>query len=466
LNVLEKQLSETNQDMKKASLYGAPSGDRSLKAAVCLLMVVLSAFFGGLVFFGGTVLAADPPQREVVIDTITVDGLERTKLFVVRRELLVKEGQTASIALVEESIQRLRNTGLFRKVGYDLVAANGDATEVDLQITVDEKWTTLPIFSFARGGGTYRLVLGAFDDNLLGRYIGIGGQYVRLGDANSFYGWLYHPRLFGQRLRGGIDVGTRNRIYTLFDDTGEVGGGFTRNRFTLGTYLRKEWLWWLRTQASFRWVNDDFSFDLLSPAVEALQRARGLPEPSHALVGGLSLILGRIDQDNYVLDGTLLSLTFEHANDAIGSSDSLTKLLGGLSHFESLPWKSNLSLRLAAGTSEVDAIHHRFYLGGLDAIRGFSSDRFVGEHYWLGNLEFRIPSVDTRWFVLQHVFFADAAGVGDDIGQAASLSGASAGLGLRILVPKIHGFVARVDYAFALDGDAANPLSLGGGQFF
>jgi outer membrane protein assembly factor BamA len=431
-----------------------------------------------LVYPSGDALAAEISEQDVYIDSITIEGLARTKPFVVRRELLVREGQVASAQIVEESVQRVRNTGLFRKVDYQLLPVQSgtveedrdepaaDVASIELKITVDEKWTTLPIMSFSRGGGTYRLILGAFDDNFLGRYIGVGGQYERLGDANSFYGWLHHPRLFGQRLLGGIDVGTRNRIFTLYDSSGDLNGGFLLNRFTIGSHVRKEWLWWLRTQASLRWIEDDFSFDLLSPSVEAMQRERGLPAPSHALTAALSVMLGRIDQHSYLLDGSLFSLSLAHANDAIGSSYTQTKALAGFSHFETFPWKSNLAFRAAAGVSDVDVIHRRFYLGGLDAIRGFASDRFAGEHYWLTSLEFRIPSVDTRWFVLQHLFFVDAAGLSDDFGDLAQLSGASAGVGLRLIVPKIHGFIARIDYAFALDGDASNPLSLGGGQFF
>ncbi|QDG54714.1 hypothetical protein FIV42_29410 [Persicimonas caeni] len=408
----------------------------------------------------------------IFVDTVTIEGLERTEPYVVRRELIVEEGETASVDSIEESVQRVRNTGLFRKVRYELVDVQTTKVLPEgvraaaLQISVDEKWTTLPIFSFNRGGGTYRLIVGAFDDNLLGHYIGVGGQYERLGEANSFYGWLYHPRMFGQRLRGGIDVGTQNRGYTLYDADGEVDGGFLLNRFTVGTYLRKEWLWWFRTQLSLRYVNDDFSYNRLSPTIEELQRERGLPPESHATIMSLSAMLGRIDQDNYLLDGTQFSVSLSHANENLGSTHTYTKLLAGVSHFETLPLNSNLAARLAAGTGDIDAIQHRFFLGGLDTVRGFANDRFAGEHYWLANLEYRIPSLDTRWVVLQHVVFADASGISTEFSNLAKLTGASTGIGLRFIVPKIQGFIARIDYALPLYGDITNPISLGGGQFY
>ena len=140
----------------------------------------------------------------VLIDAIEIAGLERTKPFVVHRELLVEEGETASRWALSESIQRVRNTGLFRKVTYELVESGPEKTGAyTLEIEVDERWTTLPMFQYSNGGGTYRLIAGAYDTNFLGRYLGLGGRYERLGETNSFYAWAYDPRAFDQRQRGG-----------------------------------------------------------------------------------------------------------------------------------------------------------------------------------------------------------------------------------------------------------------------
>ncbi len=409
------------------------------------------------------------------IQAIHIQGLERTEPFVIYRELLVAKGDSASKARIEESIQRVRNTGLFRKVTYKLVDTPGQhpvsslpegVSPVTLEIHIDERWTALPLLTFARGGGTYRLVVGAFDDNFLGRDIGIGAQYERLGSTNSFYGWAFNPRLFDQRLRAGIDVGSRNRTYTLYDQDGAVDGGFLLRRFTVGVYAQKEWLWWLRTKVGLRYNNDSFSYELLSDSLRSLQKQHGLPPPTQQLLGSVTGLLGRIDQDNYLVDGTLFSLSLEHANAALGSSQTMTDVLVGLSHFERFPLKINVGARLAGAVGDINAVQDRFYLGGLDGIRGFASDRFSGQSYWLGNFEFRIPSVDTRWLVLQHVVFVDAAGVSESLSGLATLSGASVGIGLRVIVPKIHDFVARFDYAFPLYGDTTTPLSFGGGQFF
>jgi len=180
----------------------------------------------------------------------------------------------------------------------------------------------------------------------------------------------------------------------------------------------------------------------------------------------VSATLGQLDSNRYLVDGTTLSASVTHANAQFGSSDSYRDLLLELNFFRTLPLHSTLGVRLASGFASTEMLHRRFYLGGLDALRGFASDRFSGNNYWLGNLEFRIPSVDSRWFLLQHIFFVDAAGVGENVSDIAALSGASAGLGVRIIVPKIQDFVIRVDYAFPIYDAVASPLGFGGGQFF
>ncbi|MFP4596663.1 MAG: BamA/TamA family outer membrane protein [Persicimonas sp.] len=403
----------------------------------------------------------------VLVEAITIGGLQRTKPHVVHRELQVSRGELASRARIAESIQRVRNTGLFREVTFELAEVTSeDDRAVTLHIEVDERWTALPMFQLSSGGGTYRLVTGAYDTNFLGRYLGIGGRYERLGETNSFYVWAYDPRAFDERLRLGVDLGSRNRTFALYGDDGLKSGGFLVEQFTVGASVEKEWRWWLRTAASVRFEHDDFSLSGISPDIADLQRERGLPEPAHFLSASLGASFGRIDQHNYNFEGTTVGVSLRHANAAIGSTHDEVKFGLSLKHFTRLPLNSNLGVRVAAKTSSAEAVHRRYYVGGLDSIRGFPHQRFAGEHYWQASAEYRIPSFDMRWFVLQHIAFVDAAGVSEDIGGFATVSGASAGVGVRVMVPKIQGLIARFDYAWPLDGHAPNALSVGGGQFF
>ena len=60
-------------------------------------------------------------DQTFIIDAVLIEGLFRTKTHVVMRELLFEEGEAATLGDVEESVQRLRNLGLFRIAEYQLL---------------------------------------------------------------------------------------------------------------------------------------------------------------------------------------------------------------------------------------------------------------------------------------------------------------------------------------------------------
>jgi hemolysin activation/secretion protein len=117
-------------------------------------------------------------------------------------------------------------------------------------------------------------------------------------------------------------------------------------------------------------------------------------------------------------------------------------------------------------TTTAEKRDRAIFLGGLGGVRGLADSRYFGKHVWLANAELRIPSLDMRWLALQHVIFLDAAGIDKRPSQFWSLRAASSGLGLRVISPKIHGMVARIDYAFSMVGDGPYALSFGAGQYF
>jgi outer membrane protein assembly factor BamA len=412
--------------------------------------------------------ATDCPRFEIV--AIDVEGLNWTEPYVVDREIIFDEGDTTTYAEVVESVRRIRNTHIFRKVEFELTpaenAGQGEPERARLDINVDERWTLRPVFSFNRGGGTYRLILGVLDINFLGRYLGVGARYERFGPTNSFLFWAYDPRFLGERLQVGVNAGTFNRIYTLYDDQGDFEGGFLMRRFDAGAYISREWVWWFETFFGMSFLMDTMSLDFISDDIAALQRDRGVPPDNRTLFFEVGGSLGRINEDNYNYDGQRLSLGVDVAHSALGSTHDVVRVDLSGAFFRELPLESNLAVRAATGFADSDLIEHRYFLGGLDAIRGFRHDRFRGEQYWLAGAEFRIPSLDYRWFVLQHVVFVDAAHVSKEPKDYFGLSGASAGVGVRVIIPKIDGFNARIDFAVPLYGHAPNPLSFGGGQFF
>lgn len=420
--------------------------------ALCLLFLCL---------FSTSAFADDAKSHN--IQELSILGLVRTHPDVVEDELTFTVPGEVTATQIEESIQRLRNLGIFRTADHTLEPHENGET---LVITVDEKWTLLPIFSLQSGGRLSSFLIGAFDVNLLGRYLEVGGRYQRLGDTNSFVAWFYDPRFLGERQFAGVDFWWSNRIRTLYDSSGEVDGGYLRLRRLARVFYSKEMSRDFQFGGGLTFQHDVFSYDLITDETRALQQENGLPRDTFATFLTGNLRLGRYDMDNYLVQGVRFSQSVSVTGPLLGSNFTSVESSSLVTAFQRFPNKQNVGGRLGLSMTSAEDIEQQFFVGGFDTVRGYLDSRFRGPFVWYGNAEYRVTSLDFPWFVLQHTAFVDATGVSERLRTVGRLSGASTGVGLRIMVPKIYSLVARVDYAFPLIGIHTSGLSFGAQQFF
>lgn len=424
--------------------------------------------------------------RTIRVEAIIMQGLERTHRKVVEREILFQEGGFASERQLKESVTRLLNLGIFREVTYELITQRVDGDDVGqkgryprrvVKFRFDERWTTLPAFRFAQGGGVTQFVVGLYDVNLLGRYLELGAQYDRLGYTDTFYDgdaansyvvWFRDPRFLDKFIWVGADLWSTKRIRTLYDGRGEAEGGFLLERLMLILRLEHEIDWWLRAGINLELMDDTFSYDFIPDERRQLQQQRfgALPKSGSAGVVRMSAKFGRVNQDDFNYDGMLFTQSLAHSDTLWGADFRFTQLESELRVYKKLPLRSNVALRLGLGFGNARQIQHLYYLGGLDRVRGFVDSRFRGSNYWSANAEYRVAPFVSRWLVLQPTAFIDAATTSDSARELTHLDAATAGLGLRIISPKIYRFVMRFDYAFALKDSADAAFSFGAQQFF
>ena len=82
------------------------------------------------------------------IENIIVKGMVKTQEHVIRREILVKEGQLFNSALVNRSREKIANLGFFKEVNLK-TAVGSDGTKMNLIIDVEEQ----PTGTISMGGG-------------------------------------------------------------------------------------------------------------------------------------------------------------------------------------------------------------------------------------------------------------------------------------------------------------------------
>lgn len=114
---------------------------------------------------------------------------------------------------------------------------------------------------------------------------------------------------------------------------------------------------------------------------------------------------------------------------------------------EAFPWLV-LAAQIRAGTIAGDAGYQfRFALGGSDSIRGYPSNRFRGDVFYLTQVEGRF--ILMRWLSL--ALFTAAADIADRTGADFRGPLLASGFGLRIGLPPDYVAKARLDFGFAND---------------
>jgi outer membrane protein assembly factor BamA len=400
-----------------------------------------------------------------LIHRIEIRGLYRTNPSIVRRELRFKEGARVSVAQLERAKLMLRNIGLFAAVDFEV---NNDI----LVITVLERWTVIPFFRIASGGGARQMIAGLYDINLFGRLVEAGGQYERLDQTNSGVLWFKNPRLFDEEISIFISLWDLTRQFVLYDSDPSAFreiAEYRLNRQRLSIALEKQWTPYFVTAAYFDRNLDHYAFveknerfidsdDLVT--IEKLK-------PSRVNLFGVGLRLGLVDNRNYLFDGTMLDNRLFISNTAMGSSHSFHSMQSDFLFFRTLPLLSTFGFRMRFATSSSQLLQYQYLVGGLDQIRGFANTRFLSSHYWLANIEYRIPSWQNSWFVLQNVAFLDLVGLGSkDSTTKLEPSAGSFGLGVRLLSPRVYRLNLRLDYAIPTLGKGVEPISFGVQQFF
>ncbi len=125
------------------------------------------------VAFNGKVVASIEVRVREIFDDPDISSLYRTankvkintREEVVRRELLLHEGDKFDDFLLKESERNLRQLGFLRQVSI-VPTSKGD--QIQLLVDVQDTWTFIPQFNYSSGTGRNKKSAGLAESNLLG----------------------------------------------------------------------------------------------------------------------------------------------------------------------------------------------------------------------------------------------------------------------------------------------------------
>ncbi|MCA9632837.1 MAG: outer membrane protein assembly factor BamA, partial [Myxococcales bacterium] len=237
-----KDLQETADDMAiEATAQGYPFADVRPR---------IDRDINGHIF-NVTYLVDEGPR--VYVKRIEITGNDKTRDFVIRRELEFAEGDPFNRAMVVRGKQNIEKLGYFSKVRFD-VQPGSAPDKVILSIDVTEQSTG--DYGLTAGYSTTEGVLGEVsltERNFLGR-----GQYLRISVGASQAGRTFdlsftEPRFMGLKISSGIDV--YNRI-TDETATGFYGTTATGGQVRIGLPVTRDLTTTLFTGLEYKTIAD------------------------------------------------------------------------------------------------------------------------------------------------------------------------------------------------------------------
>jgi outer membrane protein insertion porin family len=300
--------------------------------------------------------------EKVYIDRINISGNTKTRDKVIRREFKLSEGDLYSSSALKRTKQNLNNLGFFEEV--NISTAKGSAeNKLDLNTEVKEKSTG----KFSVGGG-YSSVDGIIgqvsiqQDNFLG--LGLKGILSgSLGSKSQTYTLgLTDPYFLDSKWTLGADIYRSDRDYINF--TRRVTGGDIKAGYPINDDLNTFWIYKYETKKIF----DQTTALLAHP--ELLTETSGT-------IGSLygSLTLNKTDYRLDPTSGFVGTLSAEYAG--LGGDQRFARFIGESAYYIPLKWNTVLSLRGTLGyimrSGRDIPIDEKFYLGGINTVRGYSS---------------------------------------------------------------------------------------------
>lgn len=347
-------------------------------------------------------------KQKVHIGRIRIMGNTKTRDKVIRRELLLSEGDTFSSTALKRSNERLQALKYFEEV--NLTTSTG-ATEDEVDLNVEVKEQQTGTFSLGAGYSSVDSLVGVAEiqqSNLFGR-----GYKARLkaevGSKKQFYDFSFiDPWFLDTRVGMRVDLYNTEREYT--DYTRAAIGGDVMFSFPLNRFLSN-----LMGSVGYRFESVEVK-DVGRGSSIIFKEAEGESATSE-LLGGLTY--DTRDHNLYPSRGNLSQMVLNLAG--FGGDNYFAKYVLNSAQYFPVKWGTVFMARGEIGyghgyNGQELPVFERFFLGGLHSLRGFeagsvgardpkTNDVIGGDKELFFNFEYIFPIV--KKLELRGVVFYD-----------------------------------------------------------
>lgn len=398
--------------------------------------------------------------NEGKIEGFKVKGNEKTKDYVILREMRQKVGEPFNAKKTQRSWQRVNNLGFFEEV-TPKVQPGVEPNAVVVEWNVKERRTGT--FSVGAGYSSQDGVIGMIgigDTNFRGTGDAVNITYQFSGDDTDAHGYSFsyrRPWLDQKQTVGTFRIYNRTYEYDDYDENGDHIESYMRHysggEITLGRPV---------SEYSTNYITLRNRKDTYVKQTETGNMRDRTPETTHEAWKDYNF-------------GTTRSLTLQHVTDTrdniyfptSGGRIALTGEIGGFgADFDYRKADIEDQRYFKAGKNQVWALrgqygwsdghiseYARYKVGGQDSLRGYRDDQFRGEHMFLATLEYRFPIVSK----VQGAIFTDWGSAWESGLWPDDIHG-SVGIGMSLVTPLGP---IRLDYGRGDDGGRVH-FSVGG----
>lgn len=303
--------------------------------------------------------------KKVYFGQIVMQGGGNTRDKVIRREMVINEGELYSEDKIQISQARIQRLGFFESVS---VKTRATALPQVVDVVVEVKERTTGQFQVGMGFSSLDSFIGTAQiakDNFLGRgqRMSVQGQISRI--RQMFQGSFWEPYFLDTNVTFSIDLYRFDQLFSDFSRT-STGGSMSWGYRLTDTLL----------------VDVGYTGELVKSRIGGLNGRTDVPIASLFGGGFTSSIRASMTFDSrndrmFPSKGWFATGSAEWATSYLGSENLFTRFRGNIRRYFPMPLDGVLKFNLVGGIIQAPEgrtvpLFERFFLGGIFNVRGFN----------------------------------------------------------------------------------------------
>lgn len=395
--------------------------------------------------------------NEGILEGYVVKGNDKTKDYVITREMRIKPGEVFDAKKARRSMQRIYNLGFFEDVSVKILPGKQDPNNIIMELTVVEKRTGS--FGIGAGYSSEDGLLGMInigDTNFRGTGDSVKAMYEFGGDDGDDSGYSISytkPWLDSKETTGTFRIYNRTFEYDDYNNNGDLIETYDKKNQGYELNFGRPMDEYTTNYLGFKINNTEYRGHEDGPynrdnSTWADWREHNFGETRSILV---SQVHDTRDNIYNPTEGMRTSLGIEYAG--LGGDFDYTKFTGSAQKYYKVGHAQVIALRGSVGYANEDLPEAAvFEVGGQNSVRGYRDGQFSGNKMVMGTVEYRFPVANK----IQGALFTDVGDAwgGKSWGPWSSIENemtlhASVGLGVQMQTPI---GALRLDYGWGEDG--------------